>query len=44
MVILPGHFICEEEFECWLPGMTFEEYSSHFFLWQLREKRDLQAI
>lgn len=32
MVILPGHFVCEEEFEGWLPRMTFEKYSSHFFL------------
>lgn len=44
MVILPGHFICEKEFEGWFSRMTFEKCSSHFLTWQLREKKDLRAV
>lgn len=39
MVILPGQFICEEEFEGWLPRMTFEKYSSLFFSFGTWEKK-----
>lgn len=38
MVILPGRFVCKEEFEGWLPRMTFGKYSSLFFLMAAERK------